>query len=98
MTATAAALNLTMIARGGAVSWVSNSSGSWNEATNWSSNPLLPGRSDDVTIAPPVSDVVVTLDSGTQQLSSLISEETIALSGTAILNAGVESYIGYNGS
>ena len=33
-----------------AISWVSGTDGIWHTATNWSSNPALPGPTDDVTI------------------------------------------------
>src|SRR5206468_4162141 len=32
------------------VSWLPNADGFWHVAANWSSNPLLPGPTDDVVI------------------------------------------------
>jgi hypothetical protein len=35
---------------GAPISWTPDADGFWDVAANWSSNPLLPGAADDVTI------------------------------------------------
>jgi hypothetical protein len=52
-------LSLAPILPAAHVTWVANSSGNWKEAANWSSQPNLPGSSDDVIldVAGPLIDV-----------------------------------------
>ena len=54
-----------------AVSWTSNSNGLWTAPNNWSSSPNLPGSGDVVNIDRPLVSLIVTLDSGTQSITSL---------------------------
>ena len=62
------------------VTWVLNADGFWEIATNWSSDPLLPGVSDDVTINVGGTRTI-THSSGTDTINSLTSQEAIVLSG-----------------
>jgi hypothetical protein len=62
------------------VTWITGSDGSWTTATNWSSNPSLPGSVDTVTIDRP-EQITVTISSGTQSIRSLDCKEALILSG-----------------
>ncbi|MGN6367592.1 MAG: hypothetical protein ACTHN5_04960 [Phycisphaerae bacterium] len=65
------------------VSWVSSAGGDWNIASNWSSNPLLPGASDDVTIAA-LSPITVALYGGSPSIQSLTSNNILTLAGGSL--------------
>ena len=68
-----------------AVSWTPNADGSWETATNWSSDPLLPGSSDDVTIDVGGADVrTITINGSPQSVQSIISQELIQLLGGSL--------------
>ncbi len=67
-------------ARAASVIWAPNASGSWTTATNWSSNPALPGPADSVTINQPGA-ITVTLSSGTQSINSLTDDNILTLAG-----------------
>ncbi len=73
-------------AQGAAVSWVPNASGAWETATNWSSNPALPGAADDVTINQPAA-ITVSVTSSTQSIRSLTTQEDLSIN-SATLNVG----------
>ena len=78
------------------VNWVPNADGFWDVATNWSSNPALPGAADNVTIDVGGATVrTITHQSGTDTINSLTSQENIALTG-GTLNLNAASMI--NGS
>ncbi len=47
-------------AYGAVVSWTTDVNGNWSVASNWSSNPSLPGSADDVVISRPGAPTVVT--------------------------------------
>jgi hypothetical protein len=64
-----------------AVTWNVDSNGYWNAASNWSSNPSLPGASDDVTIDRSAADVIVTHYTGIYSINSLTCKESLVLSG-----------------
>jgi hypothetical protein len=51
----------------------------WTNPANWSSNPALPGAADDVTISV-AGTPTITLNSGTQTIKSLISDENLTIS------------------
>ncbi|MDB5319821.1 MAG: tandem-95 repeat protein, partial [Phycisphaerales bacterium] len=74
-------------ARAGNVSWVIDADGQWTAASNWSSNPALPGPTDDVTIDVP-GDRLITLTNSTQSIKSLISAERMVLTFGGTLNLG----------
>jgi hypothetical protein len=64
-------------AQAAAVSWT-DASGSWNDPANWSSDPSLPGPSDDVTIS--VAGVqTVTHDGGDNTVNSVSSDENLSV-------------------
>jgi hypothetical protein len=67
---------LTSISHGAAVSWVSGASGTWQTATNWSSNPALPGSADDVTINQP-GTLTITLATTPPAINSLNMAENL---------------------
>ena len=60
------------------VSWTVDASGLWTTPSNWSSNPLLPGPNDDVTIDRPSGNYTVTL-SDSASIHSLLSAEPFTL-------------------
>jgi hypothetical protein len=71
------------------VTWAVDADGTWTTATNWSSNPALPGVGDDVTISRAAGNFLVTLASGSQSINSLVSDERLTLTGgTLTLAAG----------
>lgn len=68
-----------------AVDWLPDADGFRDVATNWSSNPGMPGAADDVTLS--VGGVVVrtiTHRTGTNAINSLTSQENFALTGGAL--------------
>jgi hypothetical protein len=68
-------LMLGSAARAATVSWLPDADGLWITATNWSSNPALPGAGDDVTINV-AGDRLITLSGGSSQtINSLVSNE-----------------------
>src|SRR5882724_11602881 len=72
-------------ARAGNVSWVNDADSYWTLASNWSSNPALPGPNDDVTLNVP-GDRLIGIN-GTQSIKSLVSAERITMSDpSAVLN------------
>src|SRR2546426_10650814 len=74
---------------GATVNWV-DATGFWDVATNWSSNPLLPGAGDDVIIS--VAGVqTITHRSGADTIRSLSMTDTIlaVTGGSLIVTGGV---------
>jgi hypothetical protein len=67
------------------VTWVKDADGSWTTASNWSSNPALPGANDDVTIDVP-GDRLISL-AGTQSVRNATIRERFSM-GTGTLNLG----------
>ena len=100
LTATATAIAAAVIAAIGhsptqaaTVNW-SGATSTWNIATNWSSNPALPGAADDVVIN--VAGVqTITHNSGTNTVNSIsiTGDDILAVSG-GVLNAGTLNNIG----
>ncbi|MBI2799678.1 MAG: choice-of-anchor D domain-containing protein [Gammaproteobacteria bacterium] len=67
------------------MNWVPNADGFWDVATNWSSNPALPGTADDVTIDVGGATVrTITHQTGTDVINSLTSNEDLAVTGGAL--------------
>jgi hypothetical protein len=88
------ALLVAPLARAATVSWIVDADGSWTTATNWSSNPNLPGASDDVVIGQPGFDTI-TLSKllGTQAINSMVCDETLQITGGAQLSVAGDSQI-----
>ncbi|MCQ8128945.1 hypothetical protein, partial [Methylomonas rivi] len=78
----------TNLSQGAAVNWVPNSDGFWDVVTNWSSDPNLPGISDDVLIDVGGATIrTITHGSGTDTIKSLSSQEAFVKSfGTLNIN------------
>jgi len=69
------------VAEAGPVFWV-NGDGNWEDPANWSSNPYLPQRLDDVTIDVDGALVrTITLNSGYPSIRSLLCKENLVVSG-----------------
>lgn len=88
---TVAAMPLVFEAKAGVVTWQPDADGNWEDATNWSSSPSLPGASDDVVIGSPGSTV---------RTVALNTQQTIAgLSGchNLVFHSGGSLDIGPNG-
>jgi hypothetical protein len=88
------------------VAWV-GASGEWSTATNWSSNPSLPGAADDVTIDVPGTQTI-TVGTGYKSVRSvtMAGDETVSLnSGSGLTvsqastfsNLSMASGSGFNG-
>jgi fibronectin-binding autotransporter adhesin len=71
------------------VSWTATTSGSWNNATNWS-NGVGPQNGDDVTINPSGSSITVTYGTGTLNLDSLVTGagDTLDVTGGQLATQG----------
>src|SRR3954470_20986650 len=64
-----------------AVAWTGLGDGvNWTDPSNWSSAPQLPGPADDVTISV-AANPVIQLNSGTQSVRSLTSNEALTIDG-----------------
>ena len=71
---------------GAAITWVPDADGFWDLATNWSSNPTLPGAGDDVTIN--VGGAVVRLithRTGTTTIRTINNAETVDVTNASTL-------------
>ena len=71
-----------------AITWATDSSGSWHDAVNWSSDPALPGAGDTVTIDRGGADPVVTHSSGFTTIGGLTSNESLELTGGSLTVTG----------
>jgi fibronectin-binding autotransporter adhesin len=60
------------------VNWISATSGSWDVASNWSSD-RVPGAGDDVTIDKP--GVTVTISSNVESVNSITADDPLVISG-----------------
>ncbi len=80
----------TASAHAGNVTWTPDASDSWTTPSNWSSNPSLPGPTDDVTINQP--DPITVTFSDTQSINSLTNDNTLTLSG-GILNVATTLHV-----
>jgi hypothetical protein len=69
------------------VSWVSGVSGDWLTATNWSSNPALPGNTDQVTINQP-GTLTITLSASAPEINSLSMSENLQITTPSNLVVG----------
>src|SRR5215831_9964726 len=78
---------MTAAAAHAAVNWT-DGTGFWDVATNWSSNPALPGATDDVTIN--VAGVqTITHRSGTDTVQSIaITDNNLAVTGGSLTVSG----------
>jgi hypothetical protein len=65
--------------------WISDTSGSWHTASNWSGNQV-PQPGDFVVIDRPGSAVIVTYSQGALSINTLRSTEDLVVSGTADLS------------
>ncbi len=65
------------------VIWNVDSDGYWQDASNWSSNPNLPGSADDVTIDRTVG-ITVTHSQGSDTIDSLTCNEALVISGGSL--------------
>ena len=74
------------------VQWISNSSGNWDVASNWSTNKV-PGPGDDVTINVNGATPTITIDSGNQSVQSLSASDPLSITGGA-LEVSANSTIG----
>jgi hypothetical protein len=76
------------------ISWIGGS-GNWGDATNWSSNPVIPTSADNIQIAP-ASNSTITVDNNYSIKSLLIGtnanivlgSNTLTLNGAYTQNAG----------
>ncbi|MBA3482905.1 MAG: hypothetical protein H0T51_13940, partial [Pirellulales bacterium] len=74
-------------ARAANVLWTSLNDGLWQTPANWSSDPMLPGVTDDVLIDQPGA-IAVTLSSGAQSINKFTSAENLLITGAAELLVG----------
>ena len=61
------------------VNWVTDGDGNWAAASNWSSNPLLPGSADDVTLDVSGDTRRTATINTAVSISSLASQENLVL-------------------
>lgn len=76
-----------LLAQAAPVSWVSGVGGDWLAAGNWSSNPALPGITDQVTINQP-GTLTITLSANAPEINSLSMSENLSINTTAQLVVG----------
>jgi hypothetical protein len=69
------------------VSWVSGVGGDWLTSTNWSSNPALPGFTDQVTINQP-GTLTITLSASAPEINSLSMSENLQITTPSNLVVG----------
>src|SRR5262245_18900465 len=62
------------------ITWGNNLGGNWNTATNWIGG-VVPGIGDDAVIPDLPGTPTITYSSGTSEIHSLSSAETLAISG-----------------
>ena len=77
----------------GARTWVSNASGNWETASNWSGG-VVPQSGEHVIIDRPGVSIAVTVSTASVNLASLQSQETLVITGGAI---GAEGAVGLLG-
>jgi RHS repeat-associated protein len=66
------------------VTWVSNSSGNWDDASNWNTD-TIPGPGDDVVIDVNGATPTITIDSSTQAtVNSLSASDPLAIAGGSL--------------
>ncbi len=69
---------------GATVNWMPTAGGQWDVATNWSSNPSLPGSADAVSITSGTTVFTVTHSIGNDSILSLNSTRNLTLSGGSL--------------
>src|SRR5688500_13399277 len=79
-------------ARAADVFWAVDANGQWTAASNWSSNPSLPGPADDVSINRSSGDYLITLGNGSQTINSLVCNERFSLVGGTLSLASASSF------
>ncbi|MBI2802375.1 MAG: hypothetical protein HYX63_19190, partial [Gammaproteobacteria bacterium] len=85
LSALCALLGSTATANAAVVNWVPNADGGWEIATNWTSNPALPGVADDVILdVGGVTVRTITHSVGNHVVNSLLSQENFTLSGGSL--------------
>ena len=77
---------LVIQAQSAPVNWVPDSNGSWHVSSNWSSNPLVPGSADDVTIDVGGATVrTITHSQDSDIILSLTLHENLTITGGSVL-------------
>ena len=61
------------------ISWANDSSGSWNDPSNWSSG-VVPGSGEDVVIDRAAGDFTITVSFGTSEVHRLVSTGSLVIS------------------
>ncbi len=70
------------------VEWLVDSHGLWHQVSNWSSDPGLPGPTDNVTIDRPAADITVIHSLGTTAINDLSCNESLRLTGGSLTVSG----------
>jgi uncharacterized repeat protein (TIGR01451 family) len=71
--------------------WISDTSGFWEDATNWSEG-IVPRNGDSVTINNTGNSFIVQVQSAVVALNTLHSDQSIAITGGAITVAGASDF------
>ncbi|MDZ4779820.1 MAG: hypothetical protein SGJ19_06180 [Planctomycetia bacterium] len=77
-------VRLTTSSNAANLEWLLDTDGDWDEPTNWSSNPALPGPTDNVSINRPGTSVTVFHRVGDTVLQRLDCAEYLALTGGSL--------------
>ncbi len=75
------------------VEWISETSGDWNVASNWSTG-IVPGSNDDVIIDVPGVSPTVTISSGDQSVLSVTASDPLSITGGSLTVAADSSIAG----
>ena len=75
------------------IDWTSTSSGSWDVASNWSTD-TVPGPSDDVVIAVTGASPTVTISSTVESVNSITSSDPLVISGGGLTVAASSTISG----
>ena len=75
---------------GGTRTWISNTSGTWEDPANWSGG-IVPQTGEIVVIDRPSVSIAVTVESASVNLASLQSQESLVMNGGAISVDGAVS-------
>jgi len=76
-----AVVSATIPAEAVPINWAVDADGDWEVTTNWSSDPVLPGSTDDVTIDRAAGTYTVTVSTISPTVNSLFSNENLILDG-----------------
>jgi len=79
---------ITIPLQAGEVHWTSDADGSWHVSSNWSSDPLFPGPTDNVTIDRLGFDVEVIHSQNSTVINDLLCSERLTLDGGEFTLAG----------